>query len=152
MRLVQKTETRSTNTISAQTMKKALPTFKNKPILAYIHKIENEDGEMEEVFGWHAMHEDEEGNTVYDERMVGIIPESSSPTLKYDEDKNKYYVNIDGFIYEEYSHAKDILERNKESISSFAENCKYWLRCQGWFGNYFSWKYSSIFRILSVCI
>ena len=113
---------RNGSSISAQTMKKAFPTFKNKPILAYIHKIENEDGEMEEVFGWHAMHEDEDGNTVYDERMVGIIPESSSPTLEYDEVKQKYYVNIDGFIYEEYSHAKDILERMGEASVSIEIN------------------------------
>ena len=35
-------------------------------------------------------HEDEDGNTVYDERMVGIIPESSSPSLEYDDKKKKY--------------------------------------------------------------
>ena len=109
---------RNGSSISAKVMKKAFPTFKNKPILAYIHKIENEDGEMEEVFGWHAMHEDKDGNTIYDERMVGIIPESSSPTLEYDEVKQKYYVNIDGFIHEEYSHAKDILERMGEAAVS----------------------------------
>lgn len=113
---------RNGSSISAKTMTKAFPTFKNKPILAYIHEIENEDGEMEEVFGWHAMHEDENGDTVYDERMVGIIPESSSPTLEYDEDKKKYYVNIDGFIYEEYSHAKDILERMGEASVSIEIN------------------------------
>ena len=113
---------RNGSSISAKVMKKAFPTFKNKPILAYIHEIENEDGEMEEVFGWHAMHEDENGDTVYDERMVGIIPESSSPTLEYDEDKKKYYVNIDGFIYEEYSHAKDILERMGEASVSIEIN------------------------------
>ena len=113
---------RNGSSISAKTMTKAFPTFKNKPILAYIHEIENEDGEMEEVFGWHAMHEDENGDTVYDERMVGIIPESSSPTLEYDKDKKKYYVNIDGFIYEEYSHAKDILERMGEASVSIEIN------------------------------
>ena len=113
---------RNGSSISAKTMKKALPTFKNKPILAYIHEIENENGEKEEVFGWHAMHEDENGDTVYDERMVGIIPESSSPTLKYDENKNKYYVNIDGYIYEEYSHAKNILERMGEASVSIEIN------------------------------
>lgn len=113
---------RNGSSISAKVMKKAFPTFKNKPILAYIHKIENEDGEMEEVFGWHAMHEDEDGNTIYDERMVGIIPESSSPILEYDEVKQKYYVNIDGFIYEEYSHAKDILERMGEASVSIEIN------------------------------
>lgn len=113
---------RNGSSISAKTMKKAFPSFKNKPILAYIHKIENEDGEMEEVFGWHAMHEDENGDIVYDERMVGIIPESSSPSLKYDEDKQKYYVNIDGYLYEEYSNAKSILERMGEASVSIEIN------------------------------
>ena len=113
---------RNGSSISAKTMKKAFPSFKNKPILAYIHKIENEDGEMEEVFGWHAMHEDENGDIVYDERMVGIIPESSSPSLKYDEDKQKYYVNIDGYLYEEYSNAKSILERMGEAFVSIEIN------------------------------
>ena len=113
---------RNGSSITTKVMKKALPTFKNKPILAYIHKITNEDGEEEEVFGWHAVHEDEDGNTVYDERMVGIIPESSSPSLEYDEVKQKYYVNIDGFIYEEYSHAKDILERMGEASVSIEIN------------------------------
>ena len=108
--------------ISAKTMKKAFPTFKNKPILAYIHTITNDDGEEEEVFGWHAMHEDEDGNIIYDERMVGIIPESSSPTLKYDEDKGKYYVNIDGYLYEEYSNAKTILEKMGEASVSIEIN------------------------------
>ena len=113
---------RNGSSISAKAMKKAFPSFKNKPILAYIHKIENEDGEMEEVFGWHAMHEDENGNIVYDERMVGIIPESSSPSLKYDEDKQKYYVNIDGYLYEEYSNAKSILEKMGEASVSIEIN------------------------------
>lgn len=108
--------------ISAKTMKNAFPTFKNRPILAFIHEIENEDGEKEEVFGWHAMHEDEDGELVYDERMVGIIPESSNPTLKYDEDKKKYYVNIDGYLYDEYTHAKDILERMGEASVSIEIN------------------------------
>ena len=109
---------RNGSSITTKVMKKALPTFKNKPILAYIHKITNEDGEEEEVFGWHAVHEDEDGNTVYDERMVGIIPESSSPSLEYDDKKKKYYVNVDGYLYEEYSNAKDILERMGQAAVS----------------------------------
>lgn len=109
---------RNGSSITTKVMKKALPTFKNKPILAYIHKIINEDGEEEEAFGWHAVHEDEDGNTVYDERMVGIIPESSSPSLEYDDKKKKYYVNVDGYLYEEYSNAKDILERMGQAAVS----------------------------------
>ena len=32
------------------------------------YKVVFDGWEEEEVFGWHAVHEDEDGNTVYDER------------------------------------------------------------------------------------
>ena len=108
---------RNGSSISAKVMKNAFSSFKNKPILAFIHKIENEEGEEEEVFGWHAIHE-EDGEDVYDERMVGVLPESCSPSLVYNKDKDKYYVNVDGYLYDEYSHAKEILMRmGKASVS-----------------------------------
>lgn len=113
---------RNGSSISSKVMKNAFPTFKNKPILAYIHEIENEDGEKEEVFGWHAMHEDEDGNYIYDEQIVGVIPDSANPTLKYDDDKGKYYVNVDGYLFEEYSHAKQILQKTITSAVSIEIN------------------------------
>ena len=113
---------RNGSSISSKVMKNAFPTFKNKPILAYIHEIENEDGEKEEVFGWHAMHEDEDGNYIYDEQIVGVIPDSATPTLKYDDDKGKYYVNVDGYLFEEYSHAKQILQKTITSAVSIEIN------------------------------
>ena len=113
---------RNGSSISSKVMKNAFPTFKNKPILAYIHEIENEDGEKEEVFGWHAIHEDEDGNYIYDEQIVGVIPDSATPTLKYDDDKGKYYVNVDGYLFEEYSHAKQILQKTITSAVSIEIN------------------------------
>ena len=98
--------------ITEKNMKKALPSFANRPILAYIHKVDEQD-----EFGWHAMHiEDDE--LVYDEVPVGIIPESNNATLEYSEEKDRYYVNINGYIFEEYSKAKDILERDGEAAVS----------------------------------
>lgn len=99
--------------ITEKSMKKALPSFANRPILAFIHKVDDQD-----EFGWHAMHLDEDDNLVYDEIPVGIIPESNHASLEYSEDKDKYYVNIDGYIFEEYSKAKDILERDGEAAVS----------------------------------
>lgn len=103
---------RNGSSISKNVMDKCLPSFSNRPILAYIHVV---DGQEE--FGWHALH-NEDGEIVYDEVPVGNIPESNNARLVYNEDKDRYDVMIDGFIYEEYSNAKDILERMGEASVS----------------------------------
>ena len=46
--------------ITYSSMKKNLKSIKNRPILAYIHQLEV-DGEQKSVFGWHAMHEGDNG-------------------------------------------------------------------------------------------
>lgn len=87
----------------------ALPSFANRPILGYIHTV---DGQPE--FYGHNMHEDEDGNIVYDEVPVGIIKESCNARLEYDDTNKKTYVVVDGFLFDEYSRATEILEREQE--------------------------------------
>lgn len=101
--------------IDTSVMEAALPSFSNRPILGYIHKVttdENPDGQWE--FYSHNMHEDENGEVVYDEYPIGIIPESCNAQLVYDEEKKKTYCEVDGYIFEEYSKAAEILEREGE--------------------------------------
>ena len=112
--------------ISESVMQEALPSFSNRPILAYIHKV---DDQWE--FYTHNMHEDENGETVYDEHPIGIIPESCNAQLVYDEEKKKTYCEVDGYIFEEYSKAADILKREEEcavsvelSVRSLSYNAK----------------------------
>lgn len=107
-------------------MTNALPSFSNRPILGYIHEV---DGEWH--FYKHNLHEDEDGEIVYDEIPVGIVPESCNARLEYDEEKDKTYVVINGYIFEEYSKAAEILRREKEcavsvelSIREFSYNAK----------------------------
>lgn len=105
--------------IDKKVMESALPSFSNRPILAYIHKVvtdENPDGQWE--FYTHNMHEDENGELVYDEYPIGIIPESCNAQLVYDKEKNKTYCEVDGYIFEEYSKASEILEREGECFVS----------------------------------
>ena len=91
-------------------MKNALPSFSNRPILAYIIEV---DGKPE--FNTHAYHMDDENNMVYDEIPIGIIPESCGAKLEYDEDKDKTYCVVNGYIFEEYAPvAVEILERENE--------------------------------------
>lgn len=101
--------------IESSVMEAALPSFSNRPILGYIHKVttdENPEGQWE--FYSHNMHEDENGDVVYDEYPIGIIPESCNAQLVYDEEKKKTYCEVDGYIFEEYSKAAEILQRKEE--------------------------------------
>lgn len=101
--------------IESSVMEAALPSFSNRPILGYIHKVttdENPEGRWE--FYSHNMHEDENGDVVYDEYPIGIIPESCNAQLVYDEEKKKTYCEVDGYIFEEYSKAAEILQREEE--------------------------------------
>lgn len=101
--------------IESSVMEAALPSFSNRPILGYIHKVttdENPEGQWE--FYSHNMHEDKNGDVVYDEYPIGIIPESCNAQLVYDEEKKKTYCEVDGYIFEEYSKAAEILQREEE--------------------------------------
>ena len=99
--------------IPEKAMKKALPSFANRPILAYIHEV---DGQPE--FYGHNMEEGQDGEIIYYEKPVGIIPESCEARLEYDEENNKTYVIVKGYLYAEYSKAVDILEREGECSCS----------------------------------
>lgn len=92
--------------ISEEDMNTALPSLINKPILGFIYK----DDEGEYQFRSHDMHK-ENGETVYDEIIVGYLPESCNPHIEFDEEKKKNFVEVDGYIVEKYTKAADILRR-----------------------------------------
>lgn len=98
------------SSISEKAMKSALPSFSNRPILANIIEVDDKH-----EFNTHAFHVDEDDNIVYDEIPIGIIPESCGAKLKYDEDKEKTYCVVNGYVFEEYAPiAVEILEREQE--------------------------------------
>lgn len=100
--------------IDKDVMEAAIPTFANKPILGFIY--EGEDGEPH--FHCHDRHKDENNQVVHDESPVGIIPESNNAQLVFDDEKGKTYLEIDGYIYEDYSKAAEILKREGECACS----------------------------------
>lgn len=104
---------RNTSYISEETMSSALPSFSNRPILGYIHEV---DGQPE--FWGHNMHLDKNQNLVYDEICVGVIPESCDAKLEFDERKQKTYVVVKGYLFDEYTKASEILQREKECFVS----------------------------------
>ena len=100
--------------ISEESMMAAMPTFTNRPILAFIY----EDSDGNPQFHSHDAHKDDNGNVVRDEIAVGIIPESNNAVLKYDSNKNKTYLEVDGYIFEDITKAAEILLREGECACS----------------------------------
>lgn len=101
------------SSISYETMRdKLLPTFKNRPILGYIHDV---DG-VPQFYG-HNAHE-KDGQIVYDEIAIGNIPETNNAELVYDEENDRYNVMIDGYLYDEYTKATEIVKREEECSCS----------------------------------
>ena len=96
--------------ISTENMEKAMPTLKYRPILAYIHELE--DGTKD--FYAHNVEfvENEDGETeiVYTERQVGCFT-ADEPWLKYDKENDKTYVHAYAVIPEGYTEAADIIRR-----------------------------------------
>lgn len=104
--------------ISEEAMKEAIPSFTNKPILGYIHELS--DGTYD--FAGHEMDITDDGEILYKEIPVGIIPESGNPQLVYDENEDKTYLEVDGYIFEDYTRAAKIL-RNKQTSKVSVELC-----------------------------
>ena len=107
------TETnRNGSHISTENMEKAMPTLKYRPILAYIHELE--DGTKD--FYAHNIevveNEDGESEIVYIEKQVGCFT-ADEPWLKYDKKKDKTYVHAYAVIPENYTEAADIIRRKK---------------------------------------
>lgn len=96
--------------ISTENMEKAMPTLKYRPILAYIHELE--DGTKD--FYAHNVEfvENEDGETeiVYTERQVGCFT-ADDPWFKYDKENDKTYVHAYAVIPEGYTEAADIIRR-----------------------------------------
>ena len=96
--------------ISTENMEKAMPTLKYRPILAYIHELE--DGTKD--FYAHNVEfvENEDGETeiIYTEKQVGCFT-ADEPWLKYDKENDKTYVHAYAVIPEGYTEAADIIRR-----------------------------------------
>lgn len=100
---------RNNSGISEDVMKKHMNSFKGRPILGAIYKTDT--GEYE--FRSHDIAIDEDGEFEYIEQPVGVISEIEEPYLEYNKDEDKTYLMVSGNIFEDYSHAAEILQRRK---------------------------------------
>lgn len=96
------------SSIADDVMTNALPSLANRPVLAYIHQLDDDSWD----FWSHNMNiiTDQDGNqqVEYLEQQVGNIT-SDTPTLEYDKDMDKTYVVAKMAIPEQYTKAADIL-------------------------------------------
>ena len=98
--------------ISDNTMELYKDSFKGRPILGAIYKTDT--GEYE--FRSHDMEfvETDDGVEInYIEQPVGVISQTATPYLEFDEKNQKNYLIVEGTIFADYSKAAEILERRK---------------------------------------
>ena len=107
--------------IEDDVMQNALASFSNRPILGYVHQLD--DGSWD--FWDHRMEIEEDGDEArveYLERPIGVIPESCNAHLEYDEDHKKNYVVVNGYIYDDYGNrALDVIKENDGKVSVSVE-------------------------------
>ena len=107
--------------IKDSVMQNALASFSNRPILGYVHQLDDESWD----FWDHRMEIEEDGDKArveYLERPIGVIPESCNAHLEYDEDHKKNYVVVNGYIYDDYGNrALDIIKENDGKVSVSVE-------------------------------
>lgn len=102
--------------ISKENMTKAMPSLKNRPILAHIHQLDNGDWDFES-HNREIIEEDGEQIINYIEKQVGSFTEDE-PYLEYDEDNEKDYVVAYAVIPEAYTKTADIIRRKNGTKNS----------------------------------
>lgn len=108
---------RNNSRFSKECILKAKDSFANIPILADVQVFTDENGKQVIDYRGHSMHiEDDafhenEKRMIYDEKVVGLVPETNNFELIYDEEAKEYYVWVDALLYREYgNYACDVLE------------------------------------------
>lgn len=108
---------RNNSRFSTECIKNAKSTFSNIPILADIIEYEDENGNKVLDYSGHSMHIEEDAmdnskdRIVYDEKVVGVIPETNNFEIIKDEETGNDYAYVDALLYRDYgNYCVDILE------------------------------------------
>lgn len=109
-------------------IREAKDTFSNIPILANTVTYTDKDGNTVVDYGGHDAHIEEdlfnegEYKLIYDERVVGFVPESANFEIVHDDDQDKDFAYVDAYLYKEYgNYAVDILKSRNNTTSVSAE-------------------------------
>ena len=110
-------ENRNGTSFSANVIKKAKDTFANIPVLAYVQKYQDENGNTVMDYKGHEMHMENDAfhegqqKMIYDERVVGVVPEKNNFEIQHDDTNDADFAVVDALIYRDYgNYVADILE------------------------------------------
>ena len=103
--------------VSEEAAREAMPTIKNRPVLAAIHQLDNGEWDFEGHNFEVITNEDGEEEIVYIEKQVGSFDESE-PFFEYDEELDKTYICSYAYISEGYSKAPEIIRRKQGTKNS----------------------------------
>lgn len=123
---------RNNSKFTVDVINAAKDTFANIPILADVQEYEDENGNKYLDYSGHSMHiednyfDNDNQKIIYDEEVVGIVPETNNFELVYDEDTKNYYAYVDALLYREYgNYVCEILEsRNNKTDVSMEIGCE----------------------------
>lgn len=112
---------------SRKALDKASKSCVNIPILAHVIVIEDEEGNQTLDYGGHDFHIEAdqfnsgEAKIIYDELVVGVVPESCNLTIS-DNAAGNAVLSVDAFLYKDYGgYACDILQGKNGRTSVSAE-------------------------------
>lgn len=121
-------ENRNKSSFDTKVIRAAKDTFVNIPILANVITYTDEDGNTVIDYGGHDMHIEQDAfdenktRLIYDERVVGIIPETCNFEIVHDDKSDRDYAYVDGLLYREYgNYACDVLESRGNTTDVSAE-------------------------------
>lgn len=116
--------------ISEDAAKAAMPSIKNRPVLAAIHQLDSGEWDFESHNVEIIENEDGTQEVNYIEKQVGSFSEDD-PFFEYDKNVNKTFVCSYAYIPEQYTRAADIIRRKNGTknscelaIDEFAYNAK----------------------------
>ena len=116
--------------ISEQNAKRAMSSLKDRPLLAYIHQLDDGTWDFETHNASIVELDDGTFEYEYEEREVGHFT-ADEPYLEYDPDQDKTYVIAYAIVPEDYTRAAEILRRKGGSknscelmVDGFAYNTK----------------------------
>ena len=103
--------------VSENAAKLAMPTIKNRPIMASIHQLDSGEWDFEGHNMEIVTNEDGEEEIVYIEKQVGSFAEGE-PFFEYDPELDKTYVCAYGYVAEEYTKATEIIKAKNGTKNS----------------------------------
>lgn len=112
---------RNKSFIDTEVLEKHLQSMKDRPIMADIVEVEDDDGNLVKDFSGHTMEFVEENGVEkikYIEKPVGHFINPEDFHLEWSDKYERNFVVADGVIYEEYTDACDILRRRQSTACS----------------------------------